>query len=77
MLTLEENKNGIVTNEYQNPLSRTNLERNQETFPVNPLSARLMNTKIVRIHPGSICACVTGYKKIIFNINTISRVDDR
>ena len=76
MLTLEENKNGIVMNEYQIQ-SRTNLERNQETLPANPLSARLMNTKIVRIHPGSICACVTGYKKIIFNINTISRVDDR
>jgi len=83
MLTLEENKNNNVPNDIQNqnqiPLSTTPLERipNSAILPINPLSARLMNTKIVRIHPGSICACVTGYKKIIFNINTISRVDDR
>ena len=36
-----------------------------------------MNTKIVRIHPGSICACVTGYEKMIFNITTISKRDDK
>ena len=83
MLTLEENKNNNVPNDIQNQnqiqLSTTPLERipNSAILPINPLSARLMNTKIVRIHPGSICACVTGYKKIIFNINTISRVDDR
>jgi len=81
MLTLEENKNVIVSNENQNQITSTPFERNNnlETLavPPNSLSARLMNAKIVRIHPGSICACVTGYKKIIFNINTISRVDDR
>jgi len=82
MLTLQENNNNQVPNDIQNqnqiPLSATPLERfpNSPTIPNNPLSTRLMNTKIVRIYPGTICACVTGYKKIIFNINTISRVDD-
>jgi len=79
---LQENNNNQVPNDIQNqnqiPLSTTPLERfpNSAILPINPLSARLMNTKIVRIYPGTICACVTGYKKIIFNINTISRVDD-
>ena len=81
MLTLKDNQNGIGAYENQNQLSNTPIERNNNletiAFPVNPLSARLMNAKIVRIHPDSICACVSGYKKIIFNINTISRVDDR
>jgi hypothetical protein len=78
---LKDNQNGIGAYENQNQLSNTPIERNNNletiAFPVNPLSARLMNAKIVRIHPDSICACVSGYKKIIFNINTISRVDDR
>jgi len=83
MLTLEENKNkndpNYIQTQNQIQLSTTPLERipNTTILPINPLSTRLMNTKIVRIHPGSIRACVTGYKKIIFDINTISRVDDR
>ena len=80
MLTLEDNKNHVVTTENQNQLSRTYLERNQdiEAFPPNKgLSERLMNTKIVRIHPGTTCAFVKSCNKLIFNINTISKIDNQ
>ncbi len=40
------------------------------------ITSRLMNTKIVRIHPGTACACVKSFSKLIFSINTISRRDD-
>ena len=55
------------------------LDQNQNftSAPMNSsLTSRLMNTNIVRIHSDTICACVPGYKKLIFNINSISRVDD-
>jgi hypothetical protein len=80
MLTLEDNKNHVVTTENQNQLSRTYLERNQdiEAFPPNMgLSERLMNTKIVRIRPGTTCAFVKSCNKLIFNINTISKIDNQ
>ena len=73
MLTLKDNEN-------VNQLTKMPFENNNNIQTVaipDSLSGRLMNTKIVRIHPDTICACVSGYKKIIFNINTISRVDDR
>jgi hypothetical protein len=76
MLTLEDNKNPIKTTENQNQLS----ERNQsiETVPPNRgLSERLMYTKIVRIHPGTTCACVKNCNKLIFYINTINRIDNQ
>ena len=79
MLTLENNKIDIPTNEIPNQLSRNHSERNQTIEPYsdnNSLSTRLMNTKIVRIHPGSICACVKGNQKLCFNINTISKIDN-
>jgi len=47
MLTLEENKNVIVSNENQNQITSTPFERNNnlETLavPPNSLSARLIN----------------------------------
>jgi hypothetical protein len=79
MLTLKENNNPIGTLqngfETQNQLSERN--KSIETVPPNRgLSERLMNAKIVRIHPGTVCACVKNYSKIIFYINTISRIDN-
>jgi hypothetical protein len=41
------------------------------------LTSRLMNTKIVRIRIGTRCACVKGCKKNYFEINTITRRDDK
>jgi len=73
MLTLEENKKTILTDENQ--LSERN--KSIEIFPPNHgLSGRLMNAKIVRIHPGTMCACVKNYSKLIFSINTISKIDN-
>jgi len=65
MLKLEQNKNNIQTSQ-ENQLSRTFLDQNQNftSAPMNsPLTSRLMNTNIVRIHSDTICACVPGYKK--------------
>ena len=80
MLTLEDNKNPVVTTENQNQLSRTYLERNQdiEAFPPNMgPSERLMNTKIVRIRPGTTCAFTKSCRKLMFYINTISKIDNQ
>ena len=78
MLKLEQNKINIQTSQ-ENQLSRTSLVKKQNftsALTNSPLTSRLMNTNIVRIHSDTVCACVPGYKKIIFNINSISRVDD-
>ena len=78
MLKLEQNKINIQTSQ-ENQLSRTSLVKNQNftsALKNSPLTSRLMNTNIVRIHSDTICACVPGYRKLIFNINSISRVDD-
>ena len=74
VLQLGENKTNINI-DSQGALSRNQVELT--THIDNSITSRLMNTKIVRIHPGSICACVTGYRKMIFNITTISKRDDR
>ena len=79
MLTLKENNNPIGTLqngfETQNQLSERN--KSIETVPPNRgLSERLMNAKIVRIHSGTECACVKNCNKLIFYINTISRIDN-
>jgi len=77
VLKLEENKNNIIM-DSQGVLNRNQLNQIELTTHMdNSLTSRLMNTKIVRIHPGSICACVTGYRKMIFNITTISKRDDK
>lgn len=73
-----DNNNNQIENEV---LYSRNIPQNQNVINSigidNNLSARLMNTKIVRIRPGTACACVTGCKKLIYNINTISRRDDQ
>ena len=77
MLTLEDNKNTILSTENQNQISEREKSIVAPSFPPsNGLSARLMNAKIVRIHPGTMCACVRNNTKIIFSINTISRIDN-
>ena len=35
-----------------------------------------MSTKMVRIHIGTKCECVSGCKKLFYQVNTISRIDD-
>ena len=59
----------LTLEDNKNPIKTT---ENQ-----NQLSERLMYAKIVRIHPGTKCACVKNYSKLIFYINTISRIDNQ
>ncbi len=58
MLTLQDNNNPPAS------------ERNQSLQAYSPpnmgLSERLMNAKIVRIHPGTTCAFVKSCHKLIF-----------
>ena len=52
--------------------------QNLEIFQYDgDLTSRLMNTKIVRIRIGTRCAFVKGCKKNYFEINTITRRDDK
>ena len=68
MLTLQDNNNP--------PVSERNLTIQAHPPPNMGLSERLMNTKIVRIRPGTTCAFVKSCHKLIFNINTISKIDN-
>ena len=82
-LTLAENNNNIgMGNQVVN--SEVNLDsKNNENIPISmpvddgSITSRLLKTKIVRIYPGTASACVNGCKKLVFNINTISRRDDQ
>ena len=81
-LTLAENNNNIMMgNQVVN--SQMNLDsKSNENMPMpipmdGAITSRLLNTKIVRIYQGTACACVNGCKKLVFNVNTISRRDDQ
>lgn len=69
-----------VNEQYDNQYITSGNDINGQYFQTVPmdgsLTSRLMNTKIVRIYPGTACACVTGCKKLIFDVNTISKRDD-
>ena len=50
---------------------------NAVTYPNDrSLTSRLMNTKIIRIHPGTKYDCLSGKNILVFNISTLSRRDD-
>ena len=75
ILTIEENKGNRVESKEKfenNQLNEKGNEENSNFALEKEITSRLMNTKIVRIRPGTICACNKGFKKLIFNINTIS-----
>ena len=46
------------------------------SIPGGDATSKLMSTKIVRIHLAEKCACVKGFKKFYYQVNTISRIDD-
>lgn len=87
VLRLAENKNN-EQNEKNVEFPENNINNpNYETIPMGGMGAntiptdgivtsRLMNTKIVRIYPGTVCAFTTGCKKLMFNVTTISKRDD-
>lgn len=75
IIQLNENKKVYV--EMNQPTVSVEQRQNFLSIPNDgSITSRLMNTKIVRIHIGTKCACVQGYKKLFFKINTISRRDD-
>lgn len=80
ILTIEVNKGNRVESKEKfenNQLNEKGNEENSNFALEKEITSRLMNTKIVRIRPGTICACNKGFKKLIFNINTISKRDDQ
>ena len=40
------------------------------------ITSRLMQTKILRLHPGTQYDCLSGKNKLVFNISTLARRDD-
>ena len=92
VLKLDQNKapeqNRNVQNDKNNNTDIFIKSEDRQTFnPIiaqSPISvinngdifSRLMNTKMVRIHVSSRCACVQGCREIFYSVNTISRIDD-
>lgn len=77
ILSLEQNKQNKNVIKVSDQAEFTSEGQRQNLMTTGNLSSRLMNTKIVRIHIGTKCACVQGCRKMFFEINTISRRDDK
>ena len=78
MLTLQKNQNvNIDGNQILSSENTVNQRQNLQIFPNGGnITSRLMNTKIVRIRIGTRCSCSKNYRKMYFQINTITRRDD-
>lgn len=85
ILTLDQNLNYEQTpnSRIPNQVNIISTDTRQNLAPIPVLSpangdvvSRLMNTKMVRIHSLTKCACNKGCKKPYYQVNTISRIDD-